>query len=219
VAQRGAVRSRTGTRERVLEVALALFNERGIDRVTTAEIADTAGINEGNLYYYFQKKEQLALALFDMFSEALVATAERRVADPADPNAFAIYHRGWFDLMWEFRFFYRDGAALRVLAPALREKLYSLTIRGQAAVRRVFGLMRAHGFLRATDEEVAMLIDNLWIVSSYWMDYRRRDASSSVTHEDLAWGFRQVEMLVRPYLTEAGLVTMISGAGAAVVPE
>jgi AcrR family transcriptional regulator len=200
----------------VLEVALALFNERGIDRVTTAEIAGAAGINEGNLYYYFQKKEQLALALFDVFSDALVATAERRVADPADPNAFATYHRGWFDLMWEFRFFYRDGAALRVLAPSLREKLHGLTLRGQAAVRRVFGLMRAHGFLRASDEQLAMLIDNLWIVSSYWMDYRRRDASSSVTQEDLAWGFRQVEMLVRPYLTEAGLVTMISGGVAKV---
>lgn len=200
----------------MLEVALALFNERGIDRVTTAEIAGAAGINEGNLYYYFQKKEQLALALFDVFSDALVATAERRVADPADPNAFATYHRGWFDLMWEFRFFYRDGAALRVLAPSLREKLHGLTLRGQAAVRRVFGLMRAHGFLRASDEQLAMLIDNLWIVSSYWMDYRRRDASSSVTQEDLAWGFRQVEMLVRPYLTEAGLVTMISGGVAKV---
>jgi AcrR family transcriptional regulator len=202
----------------VLEVALALFNERGIDRVTTAEIADAAAINEGNLYYYFQKKEQLALALFDVFAAAVVATAERRVADPTDPNAFAIYHRGWFDLMWEFRFFYRDGAALRVLAPALREKLHVLTLRGQAAVRRVFTLMRAHGFLRAADDEIAMLIDNLWIVSSYWMDYRRRDATSAVTQEDLAWGFRQVEILVRPYLTEAGLVTMISGRRESAVP-
>ncbi len=191
-------------------MSLALFNERGVDRVTTAEIADTAGINEGNLYYYFQKKEHLALALFDMFADALVATAERRVTDPADPNAFAVYHRGWFDLMWEFRFFYRDGAALRVLAPALREKLHGLTLRGQAAVRLVFGMMRTHGFLRATDEEIAVLIDNLWIVSSYWMDYRRKDATSSVTQEDLAWGFRQVEMLVRPYLTDSGLRTMIS---------
>ena len=212
MAQRGAVRSRTGTRERVLQVALALFNDRGIERVTTAEIAAAATINEGNLYYYFQKKEHLALALFDLFSVTLVATAERRVADPADPNAFAHYHRGWFDLMWEFRFFYRDGAALRVLAPAVREKLHALTLRGQSAVHRVFFLMRAHGFLRASDDEIAMLIDNLWIVSSYWMDYRLTDAAGAVTQDDLAWGFRQVEILVRPYLTEAGLVTMISGA-------
>ena len=64
-----------------------------------------------------------------------------------------------------------------------------------------------------------MLIDNLWIVSSCWMDYRRRDAASSATQGDWACGFRQVEMLVRPYLTQTWLVTMISGAAASVVPE
>ena len=194
------------TRERILSVTLALFNEHGIERVTTAEIAATAGINEGNLYYYFQKKEHLALAIFDLFASALIATAELPVANPADPAAYAAYQRGWFDLMWDFRFFYRDGAALRAMAPSVREKLHSLTERGQAAVRRIFLLMRGHGFLRATDEEIAILIDNLWIVSSYWMDYRLREGLAAMTQEDLAWGFRQVEMLAAPYLTEAGRV-------------
>jgi AcrR family transcriptional regulator len=218
VTQRAVPRPRTRTRERVLEVTLALFNERGVDRVTTAEIADTAGINEGNLYYYFQKKEQLALAIFDLFAEALIATAERQVTDPADPNAYAAYHRGWFELMWDYRFFYRDGAALRILAPSVRDKVQSLTMRGQAEVRRVFGLMRAHGFLRATDDEIAILIDNLWIVSSYWMDYRLRD-TTQITQADLAWGFRQVEMLAQPYLTEAGRVPLVSAVPAGTPSE
>jgi AcrR family transcriptional regulator len=195
------------TRDRVLEVALALFNERGIERVTTAEIAATAAINEGNLYYYFQKKEHLALAMFELFAQALVSTAERKVADPADPEAYAVYQRGWFDLMWEYRFFYRDGAALRAMAPAVRERVQILTQHGQAAVRRVFSLMREHDFMRATDDEMTVLIDNLWIVSSYWMDYRLRGGAISMTHDDLAWGFRQVEALAAPYITERGRVT------------
>jgi AcrR family transcriptional regulator len=186
----------------VLEVTLALFNERGINRVTTAEIAETAGINEGNLYYYFQKKEQLALALFDLFAEALVATAERQLPDPSDPDAYAAYQRGWFDLMWDFRFFYRDGTALRAMAPSVREKLQELNMRGQAEVRRVFMLLRSFGLFRASDDEIDVLIDNLWIVSGYWMDYRLRDGATTLTPEDLAWGFRQVEMLARPYLTD-----------------
>jgi AcrR family transcriptional regulator len=188
----------------VLEVTLALFNERGVDRVTTAEIAAAAAINEGNLYYYFRKKEQLALAIFDLFADAMIATAERPLSDPADPAAYSAYNRGWFELMWDYRFFYRDGSALRALAPQVREKVHLLTERGQAEVRRVLGLMRAHGFLRAADDEITMLIDNLWIVSSYWMDYRLRHGTSAVTPEDLAWGFRQVEMLLQPYITPDG---------------
>jgi AcrR family transcriptional regulator len=192
-------RAKSATRDRVLAVSLELFNERGIDRVTTAEIAEAAGINEGNLYYYFQKKEQLALALFEYFAAAALATADQALGDPAAPETYAAYNRGWFALMWDYRFFYRDGGALRAVAPALRERLTELTRRGQASVRRVFGLMRAHGLMRATDEEVEALIANIWIVSSYWMAFRH-GGGGAITTADLEWGQRQVDFLCRPYL-------------------
>ena len=191
--------SKSGTRERVLQVALTLFNERGADRVTTAEIAQAAGINEGNLYYYFQRKEQLVLALFEFFAAATMAAAELEPADPADPASYASYQRGWFELMWEYRFFYRDGGALRVLAPSLRDALAVLSRRSQAALRHVFLLLRENGLMRATDGEIDVLISNLWIVSSYWMDFRLADRGGPVTREDLAWGLRQVEALAAPY--------------------
>jgi AcrR family transcriptional regulator len=199
-----AGRARSGTRDRVLAVALTLFNERGADRVTIADIAQAAGINEGNLYYYFQKKEQLVLALFEGFAASAMEAAERQVADPRDPLAYAVYQRGWFDVMWEYRFFYRDGGALRVLAPGLRNGLADLRARSQAAVRHVYLLMRTHGLMRASDEDIEVLLGNVWIVSSYWMDFRRGEHGGAVTREDLAWGLRQVERLVRPYLVARG---------------
>ncbi len=216
----GKPQSRPGskTRDRILAVALALFNERGADRVTTAEIADAAGINEGNLYYYFQKKEQLALALFDFFAASLIETAERAIENPADPASYTAYQRGWFELMWEYRLFYRDGPALRGMAPSLRARLADLTLRGQAEVRRVFALMRQNGFMAATDDDIDVLIGNLWIVSSYWMDFRLVEHGAPVTPEDLAWGFRQVERLARPYLTDAAQIE-IQGWGGAPPPQ
>ena len=206
MALKAEARPRSKTRDRVLQVALSLFNERGADRVTTAEIANAAGINEGNLYYYFQKKEQLVMALFDFFAAAMLATAETPIEDPSEPLSYTNYQRGWFKLMWDYRLFYRDGPALRGMAPRLRESLAELTGRGQQAVRRLFGLMRQHGFMRATDDDIEVLIGNLWIVSSYWMDFRLIEHGAPVAPEDLAWGFRQVERLVRPYLTERAVL-------------
>jgi len=208
-----AVKTRSRTREKVLEISLGLLNARGLSRVTTADIADAAGINEGNLYYYFQRKEQLVEALFDMFADAMLAVAEQRLADPADPDCYAAYQRDWFRLMWDFRFFYRDLAALWALKPDLRDRLAAMNARGQAAVRRVFGEMQAHGFLVATDEEIDRLIANLWIVSSYWMDFRSLSADPDMLPSDLAWGYRQVEALYAPYLTAAGKVTQRGAAG------
>ncbi len=198
------LKTRSRTRDRVLQVSLALLNTHGLDRVTTAEIAGAASMNEGNLYYYFQRKEQLVEALFDLFADAMLAVAEQRLQNPADPESYAAYQRGWFDLMWDFRFFYRDGAALRALKPDLRDRMAAMNTRGQAAVRRVFFQMQAHGLLHATEPDIDLLIGNLWIVSSYWMDFRNTAAGAATSPEDLAWGYRQVQALYLPYLTEAG---------------
>ncbi len=73
------VRARFSTRDRILDAALDLFNGRGPDRVTTAEIAEAVKINEGNLYYHFRTKELLVLALFARFevdAVALVASVD-----------------------------------------------------------------------------------------------------------------------------------------------
>lgn len=73
-------RARSSTRDRILDSALDLFNGRGPDRVTTAEIAEAVKINEGNLYYHFRTKESLVLALFARFEAdavALVASVNR----------------------------------------------------------------------------------------------------------------------------------------------
>jgi AcrR family transcriptional regulator len=196
-----------------LQVALALFNERGTGRVTTAEIAEAARINEGNLYYYFQRKEHLAEALFDLFETATMAAAGSPLADPADPVSYAAYQRGWFRLMWDFRFFYRDGAALGAAA-ALHERFRALNASGQAAVRRVLGQMQAHGLLHASPLEIEVLIKNLWIVSANWMDFRLMETGEGqITPVDLAWGFRQVEMLYHPYLTPQAYAVMAGRSG------
>ena len=198
-------RTRSTTRDKVLRHALCLFNERGVPRVTTADIADAAAINEGNLYYYFQRKEQLVEALFERFANAMVAAAEQPIADPASIESYIDYQRGWFGLMWDYRFFYRDNLTVRALAPALRGEIATLNARAQLSVRDVFSTMASHDLLQASSGEIDVLVSNIWIVSAYWMDFLalqkgRHEQEEVIQSGDLEWGFRQVEMLYRPYL-------------------
>ncbi len=57
--------SRTGgaTRERILDVALELFNERGYDKTSLREIAERLGVTKAALYYHFERKEDILLEL------------------------------------------------------------------------------------------------------------------------------------------------------------
>ncbi|EHP44490.1 TetR family transcriptional regulator [Cupriavidus basilensis OR16] len=202
----GAPARRPKTRERILDACLSLFNERGPVVVTTAEIASAVGIQEGNLYYHFHRKEQILEALFDEFERALRGTAVADLAHGDAPSRFAGYLSGWFNLMWEWRFFYRDAASIRSLAPTLRLRTEALADDGQHHVRRVFGAMEAAGLLRATPEQLDQLVVNTWIVSTYWIDYlRSRHGIDAIKREHINWGASQVMSLFSPFLTQAGI--------------
>lgn len=188
-----------GTRDRILAQSLALFNDRGLGRVTTAEIAAACGIREGNLQYHFPRKSGLVEALFAVFEVEAEAVARRLPADPAAPDALLAYQRGWFDLIWRYRSIYRDGIAMVEIAPALRPRVHALRGRTQSLARAVFEAAVRAGRLRITPDALGRLIDNAWIVSSHWMSHRLQ-GGTALSQADLDWGFAQVRDLFAPYL-------------------
>jgi AcrR family transcriptional regulator len=74
-------------RERLLETATDMFAEKGYAGTSVREIVDRAGVSKPVLYYYFQSKEGLFLAILDMAENlqkqllAGVLESEGRVLD------------------------------------------------------------------------------------------------------------------------------------------
>ncbi len=54
------------TRARILDAALKEFGANGLAGARTEQIAAAAGVNKALLYYYFESKEKLYLAAFEM---------------------------------------------------------------------------------------------------------------------------------------------------------
>ncbi|NEB22702.1 ScbR family autoregulator-binding transcription factor [Streptomyces coelicoflavus] len=48
------------TRKNILEAAAKIFEERGYQAATIAEVLNAAGVTKGALYFHFESKEQLA---------------------------------------------------------------------------------------------------------------------------------------------------------------
>src|SRR5580698_6428699 len=61
--RRSGGRPRGSTRERILDIALTLFNARGYDKTSLREIAEQLGTTKAALYYHFERKEDILLAL------------------------------------------------------------------------------------------------------------------------------------------------------------
>lgn len=196
-------RSGPSTRDRVLETCRRLFNEHGPVAVTTAELAASAGINEGNLYYYFKTKEQMLLALFDLYEQELLALHEEaaRRSASGDPKSYGDGLETFFQLVWNWRYLYRDGLAILALAPELQPRLASHGRSTLAELEREIRDMNAHGLLAVPESRIDKLARNAWIVCTYWFQYLQHGIGvKRMTRAHIMQGCDQVRALYLPYM-------------------
>lgn len=59
------------TREKIVQAAIKLFEERGYEKTTSNEIAAEAGVSVGSFYVYFTDKRHLLLVIFDRLADEL----------------------------------------------------------------------------------------------------------------------------------------------------
>jgi AcrR family transcriptional regulator len=71
------------TRQAILEAAIRLFSERGVENTSIEELAAAAGIGKGTIYGYFQNKDEIFLA----FCEEEIDYAFNAVAEQRDLQA------------------------------------------------------------------------------------------------------------------------------------
>ena len=158
-------------RERILDTALGLFNERGTAAVSTNHIADAASISPGNLYYHFRNKDEVIRALFERLFEThgrVFALPEDRAPTLSDLRRLV---RVNFDVLWEYRFAYRELAALLRRDEVLRERWLEVRRRGYVGFRELTVAVVTTDVPAAPSEPAAVdrLADLCWLISEFWL--------------------------------------------------
>tara|TARA_R110002050_G_scaffold109799_4_gene221515 strand:+ start:12189 stop:12782 length:594 start_codon:yes stop_codon:yes gene_type:complete len=59
----------TNTKDKVLEAAHSLFEQKGFDGVSMRDIASEAKVNKGLLHYYFKSKHAIFMGVFKLVSK------------------------------------------------------------------------------------------------------------------------------------------------------
>jgi AcrR family transcriptional regulator len=96
----------TGTREQILEVARKLFNKKGVENVTSRDLAAVVGISQGNLHYHYPAKENILEALFELFEEGLAKKQVNRSGEFFTKEMMFESLLMNFRLMHEYRFLF-----------------------------------------------------------------------------------------------------------------
>lgn len=124
---RGSRRKRQ-TREKLLQAAMELMAERGMDGVAINEITEQADVGFGTFYNHFPSKEAIYAALikqvFEDFADD-IDTRTRGMTDPAEILAFSIQmtlQKAAQDVLWG-KFLVRESITPDALTRGLGQRL------------------------------------------------------------------------------------------------
>lgn len=192
----------SATKARILDKALALFNERGAANVTTNHIAEALGMSPGNLYYHYRNKAEIVRALF---ARIMAAWAENYALPPGKSPNFKTLDAmaaGNFEIQWRHRFFFRDLTMLLAADSELAEAYRANRDAGMANTAALLRRFIDAGLMVPADkrtlEEITQL---LWLVGDFWLVFR--DAGGEeITPAAMEQGVRMFRRILAPHIKD-----------------
>jgi AcrR family transcriptional regulator len=182
-------RKKEQTRQAIADAARRLFDRRGFENVTVAEVARAADVSEGTVFNYFPTKEDLYYSQMESFEAALVdAVRERPVGD----SVLAAFRR--FVLERSARLATEEAAdviatAARVVAasPALQAREREIVAEYTLALASVIAEQTG---ARAGDVEPVVVASALMGAQRALVDYVRSSVLAGQRGAKLATGMR-----------------------------
>lgn len=88
--------SNTTTKEKIFNVAIDLFSQKGYNEVSIREIAKEVGIKESSIYYHYSKKEDILDKIFEYFLDKMNETeiSNEQMEELLNQSPKVIYHFG-----------------------------------------------------------------------------------------------------------------------------
>lgn len=192
------------TRDRILLRSLELFNEQGERLVSTNHIAAALGISPGNLYYHFPNKEAIILALFGQYADQMQGTLTLPQGRPLTQNDKVELFERILGVLWRYRFLHRDMTHLVSDDSVLRDTYRAFARQVMVAVRGLYWQQIESGLMAASEDEVAALVVNIWIMATSWVNFLTTTGfygfAEPLTEDMMRQGIYQVICLEAPYL-------------------
>lgn len=195
------------TKDRIIDMAINMFNEKGTSPVSTNHIAKELGMSPGNLYYYFKNKQEIIRSILErmVLDWDVVWNSPKEDWHPSLEDLKSTI-RYSFQLEWTYRFFYRELIVLMNTDSLLKERhqqIQSLRIEEQT---KFFQMFIDEGVIRVPKENASLANDLLkvsWIISNYWLAFVET-SGDKVSEEKVEEGVQLIMTVINPYIMKGG---------------
>lgn len=191
------------TKERIVNVAVELFNEKGLVNVTMRDLAAELDMSLGNLTYHFKKKEELMEAIHDRIISERNSLMENVQMIPSIAN---IHNQlvPLLQLYERYRFFHQDILEVMRAYPKIAEMQREHINNQITYIKAIIDYSIGSGNMK---QEVVLgqyqqLAESVWMLLTFWLTQREvRNQQGNFYNQarSAMWN------LVIPILTEKGL--------------
>ena len=191
------------TKEKILHVALDLFNEKGTQSVSTNHIAEAAGISPGNLYYHYRNKEEIIILLFEnMVAEFNKCSCPGSVPGEGEISfeALDIYLQHCLETEWKYRFLKKELLALIGENEQLQNLFYETQKHHVTDIEASVRAYVSAGLLKPMDDvKIVRLTRAIWINAVFWLPFLD-SSGKELTRESVEEGIAMIRFLLEPYM-------------------
>lgn len=193
----------SATRQRILDVARALFNEHGLNRVGVRDVARAANMSPGNLAYHFATKDELVAALLEELYELNRRTA---FTEPMERFSLIVLYQAALAAMRNmlaFRFVLLSYADAVQASPRLAQLEAELAKRRRQRHDLMLAALIRNGFVvGAARRRSEVIYEQSLMISSGWLTAA---ALRGWTDERAARHFAKLGCaLLAPFCTDKG---------------
>lgn len=189
-------------KQKIIQKAIELFNERGFFDVRIRDISDALNTSTGSISYHYGNKEELMSSIYRFMLKTLdeMSIGDRLFFEKGQEIKVA---RFYLDYMVNFRFFFQDTLDIIRAYPKIGEMHQYQVVQEINILRNL--VYRAVGLGIFVPEpqpgHYNNLVEVIWQTNHFWF---ARQAVKGETSLDLEKAVLMINSLLYPYYTPKG---------------
>ena len=192
------------TKQRILNISLQLFNEKGERSVTTNHIAAALSMSPGNLYYHYNNKQDIIKALIEQYQQQTLSLLQLPQNRNVTPNDKIHYFKILSEQLWNYRFLHRDVYHLVENHQSFQQQSSFFSQKVMQQVQCLYQAFVDAKLMKMNPSEIQALIINSWIVLTNWTNFLFMSGhiteQSQLNEKWKLLALRQLIFLESPYL-------------------
>lgn len=191
------------TKDKILQVAVHMFNEHGVQSITSRHIAVEMGISHGNLDYHYKTKEDLLLAIYKKMRKEMSDSYHSRnnYSTALEHFHHLLIQLEAFEL--KYRFFNLDVLEIFRSFPKISKLLTKTLELRKQQMHELFQEFIKEGYLEDNENfDYGRLQHTIRIIITFWLS--QQVVLHNFKYKENGEMTNHIWEILSPYLTESG---------------